>query len=90
MKKPMNMAAAKLKLMQIAGNEYHAIKYQMTDTGKGSASQECSVYINDIGWHEGKTWESAFFSLQEAMTKETQQFEGLPVSNPPVKAELNN
>ena len=39
----MNMKEAKERLMQIAGDKYHCIKYELTDNGKGEASQKCSA-----------------------------------------------
>lgn len=79
----MNMAEAKQRLMEIANGEYHCIKYHITDNGKGTISQQCSVYLEKSGWNEGKTWEAAFFNLQEAMSETAPTFEGLPVTTKP-------
>jgi len=63
----MNFETAKKKLADIAKGEYHQIRYSVCSKENRVVRQECSLYINDIGFHEAQSWERAFKKLDEKL-----------------------
>lgn len=60
----MTFKQAKKKLKQIAGTEYHNIKYELGEHSDGQQVAECSLYIHGGKHHTAKTWDLAFSSLE--------------------------
>lgn len=61
----MTFKQAKEKLAKIADGRYSSIRYEETFHDDGTVSIECYVYIKDVGWTEGETWESVFEKLED-------------------------
>jgi len=74
------MAEAKQKLMDIAKGEYHNLKYEVTDNGRGEVSQECHVYINGMGSAKATHWDTALAELKDVADGKPPLSEDLPVS----------
>ncbi len=78
----MKITEAKQKLMQLAEGQYHSLEYSITDTGRGSASQKCKVYIDGHGSFEAPHWEAALSGLEEVINGRPAISEDLPLSGP--------
>jgi hypothetical protein len=64
----MTFKQAKKQLKKIAGNEFHALSFELTEYGSGAGfKSECSVYINGMSHFRGETWEEAFMKLKNHM-----------------------
>jgi hypothetical protein len=84
--KTMNMAEAKLELMELAENKYHSLEYSINDHGKGSVSQTCKVYLPEYGYFEAAHWDTAIAQLKDAMNGKEAISEDLPISKADIKA----
>lgn len=61
----MTFKQAKKKLKKIANGKYHSITYELTEHHTGDMAAKCTLYIDGYGvFHNGKTWELAFSSLE--------------------------
>ena len=76
----MNMAEAKAILMELASGKYHCIEYKLHDHGGGHVSQECGVYIAEVGSFKADHWDGALNSLKDALSGKPPISEALPVS----------
>lgn len=76
----MNMAEAKAELMKLANGKYHSMDYSINDNGKGHNSQECTVYIEDIGSFKAAYWETALNDMRSAVSGAPKISEDLPLS----------
>ena len=56
----MNFKEAEAKLAEIAGGEYHTLKYEKKFFGKGDAATECIIYIHGQGYTSDRTWDLVF------------------------------
>lgn len=84
----MNMAEAKLKLMELARKpnpermEYHTMEYKICDHGRGDTSQTCKVYVNGFGSFEAPYWEHALQAMEDAILGKPKISEDIPTSSP--------
>lgn len=63
----MNFQEAAKKLNEIAGGKFSSLEYEV-DQGRGIViGISCSVYVSDVGYYKGPTWEDAFSKLLLAM-----------------------
>lgn len=74
----MNMKEAKIRLMELAGDRYHKITYSLSDSGRGDASQKCTVYVDGFGSCESGFWEGALIEIESAMSGNPRITEDLP------------
>ena len=68
-------ARAKKKLEKLANGKYHSISYELTTFRTGEERPECTLYIDGGKHHQGRTWESAFDSLQGIKPKRIKEQE---------------
>jgi hypothetical protein len=59
----MTFKDAHAKLKAIAEGRYCSIRYELTTLNDGSLESCCSIYIDGMKWHSGKTWDEVFHSL---------------------------
>jgi hypothetical protein len=60
----MKFTEAEAKLDAIAGDEYHAISYEVDTFEGGRKEVTCRLYMDGSGDNYGKTWEEAFQKLE--------------------------
>ena len=60
----MKFLEAENKLKEIAGNEYHSIRYEKTVFHTGELETCCELYIAGHGIFTGVTWEEAFTNCE--------------------------
>jgi hypothetical protein len=78
----MKIAEAKRKLMELANGGFHSIEYSVDDHGEGRVTQKCKVYLPDLGFFEGSSWESALTQLEAVKNGAPKISEDLPISKP--------
>jgi hypothetical protein len=64
----MSFKKAEKKLKKMAKGEYYALQYELTVHPEYKhTEQACKVYISNVSWFSGKSWEIAFTLLEQAI-----------------------
>ena len=67
----MTFQLARKKLDELAGKEYHSMRFDLTTYKDGRTQARCDMYIADVGWttRDNATWEEALAELTTMMHK---------------------
>lgn len=63
----MNLQQAKREVSALANGKCHGVGYELREYSSKDQSQECSIYLQDVGMFSAPTFKQALTLLKKAM-----------------------
>jgi len=74
----MTFQTAKYKLKEIAKGRYHAVTYELVEHFDGTQKNECSGYIDGVGYRKGITWAEVILRFEQDVDGKAPDEEEMP------------